>query len=118
MDLHTLQNTTAHAKFQSVMSSLLIAQLRFPKMEIPLLLCLWHWRLATVSQLPVSTMNSQLTSHKVKVMLQPTVKRPVCLGIKPHQDQIFVTARQLCVYSWGTLSVERAGLSFTIAAGP
>jgi hypothetical protein len=47
---------------------------------------------------------------KAKVMLRPTVSRPVCLGVKPHlgpQDQIFITARQLRVSSCGAPSLTR-----------
>jgi hypothetical protein len=62
---------------------------------------------------------------RVKLMLRPTVSRAVCLGIKHPPgayDQIFVTVRQLRVCWCGSLSLslsdERTGLSFTIAAGP
>jgi hypothetical protein len=46
---------------------------------------------------------------KVKVMLRPTVSRPVCLGIynpPGAQDQIFITVRQMQV-SCGALSLTR-----------
>jgi hypothetical protein len=52
-------------------------------------------------------------------MLQPTVSRPVSLGIKHPSwvyNQICITFRQLLV--WGALYDERTDLSFTIAAGP
>jgi hypothetical protein len=60
---------------------------------------------------------------KVKVMLRPTVSRPVCLGIKHRSgtyDQIFSTVRQLVggLLMWGALFDDRTGLSFTIAPGP
>jgi hypothetical protein len=47
---------------------------------------------------------------KVKVILRPTVSRPVCLGIKHPSgayDQIFVTVGQLLVCSCGALSLTR-----------
>jgi hypothetical protein len=59
----------------------------------------------------------------LSLMLLPTVSRPVCLRIKHPSgayDQIFITVRQLRVCWYGALSLsdERTGLSFTIAAGP
>jgi hypothetical protein len=63
--------------------------------------------------------NSQV---KVKVMLRPTVIRPVCLGTKHPfgaYDQIFTTCVTVTVlFLWGALSDERSGLSFVCAAGP
>jgi hypothetical protein len=49
---------------------------------------------------------------KIKVMLWPTVSRPVCLGIKHlpgAYDQIFITVRQLRVCWCGALSLREDG---------
>jgi hypothetical protein len=58
---------------------------------------------------------------KVKIMLWPTVSRPVCLGIKHPcgaYDQIFITVRTvMCLLMWGAFSDKRTGLPFTAAAG-
>jgi hypothetical protein len=46
----------------------------------------------------------------VKVMLRPTVSRPMCLGVKHPSgayDQIFITVRQLWVCWCGALSLTR-----------
>jgi hypothetical protein len=61
----------------------------------------------------------------LSLMLQPTVSRPVCLGIK-HPSGLMT--RFLLPYGirrtvaglliWGALSDERMGLSFTLASGP
>jgi hypothetical protein len=55
-------------------------------------------------------------------MLQPTISRPVCLGIKHPSgayDQIFITSQTVAgLLMWGAVSEERTRLSFTIAAGP
>jgi hypothetical protein len=57
-------------------------------------------------------------------MLRPTVSRPACLGVNHRSgayDKIFITVRQLPVFGVGrslSLSDERMGLPFAIAAGP
>jgi hypothetical protein len=55
-------------------------------------------------------------------MLQPSVRRPVCLGITHPSgayDQIFYYCQGVAgLLIWGALSDERTGLPFTIAAGP
>jgi hypothetical protein len=61
-------------------------------------------------------------SLEVKVILRPTVSRPVCLGVKHpsgDQDQIFITVKTVAgLLMWGTHSNKKTGLSFTIVAGP
>jgi hypothetical protein len=60
-------------------------------------------------------------SLQVKVMLRPTVSRPVCYGIKHPsraQDQIFYYCQTVAgLLMWGAISDERTGL-FKITAGP
>jgi hypothetical protein len=64
---------------------------------------------------------SPLTRVKVKVMLRPTVSRPVSwnkapiLGLRPDFNYC-QTVSDLLI--WGALSDERISLSFAIVAGP
>jgi hypothetical protein len=64
---------------------------------------------------------SDLSVLSLSLMLRPTVSRPVCLGIKHPSgayDQIFYCQTGTGLLLWGALSDDRAGLSFTIGAGP
>jgi hypothetical protein len=71
----------------------------------------------------VDSVDSDILTQQVKakVMLRPTVIRPVYLGVKHPsgaQDQICVTVRQLRVVDVRRPPWRRTGLSFTVAAGP
>jgi hypothetical protein len=62
----------------------------------------------------------QACAVKAKVTLRPTVREPVCLGVKPHlgHKTRFLLLSVVGLFMWGALSDERTGLSFTITAGP
>jgi hypothetical protein len=64
---------------------------------------------ASLWLMAIWALTSELKSQ-VKVMLRPTVSRPVCLGIKHPSwtyDQIFITVRRLRVCWCGALSLTR-----------
>jgi hypothetical protein len=57
----------------------------------------------------------------LRLMLRPTVSRPVCLAIKHPSGayaQTFISQTVEGVLMWDAFSYGRTGLSFTIAAGP
>jgi hypothetical protein len=58
------------------------------------------------------TLSAKKVKVKVKVILRPTISRPVCLGIKPPSgafDQIFITVRRLRVCWYGAPCLEPRG---------
>jgi hypothetical protein len=65
-----------------------------------------------LSRIPGSPLT--VTQVKVKVMLRPTVSRPVYLGVKPHlgPKPRFLLQSDSCGF------VHESGLSFTTAVGP
>jgi hypothetical protein len=72
----------------------------------------WHY---------ASTITRICAGRIVKVMLRPTVSRPVCLGVTPPiraPTPDLYYCQTVAGLTWGALSDERTGLSFTIAAGP
>jgi hypothetical protein len=57
----------------------------------------------------------------LSLMLRPTARQPVCLGIKHPSgayDQIFITVRPLRLSWCGALPLMRRRVSFTVAAAP
>jgi hypothetical protein len=50
-------------------------------------------------------------------MLQPTVSRLVCLGVKHPRTDFYYCQIVADLLMWGTLFDRRMGPSFTIAAG-
>jgi hypothetical protein len=70
--------------------------------------------------LPTSFLRDEITGNQsqVKVILRPTVSRPVFLGEKSYLGSIITVKIVAGLLSWGALSEGTNGLSFTIAAGP
>jgi hypothetical protein len=93
--------------------------------EVPLLLSSCPYRLSYVPQiiqdLKRTSHDCQPTGFKVKVVLRQTVSQPVCFGVKPPiwgPTPDLYYCNTVMYFMCGTLSDERMGLSFTIAAGP
>jgi hypothetical protein len=59
---------------------------------------------------------------EVKIMLRPTVSRPVCFAVKhpvgTQAQNFYYCQTSASLLMWGALSDEGAGLSFTIPSGP
>jgi hypothetical protein len=116
--LYTSQITIGHITFsQSVSSGVQRWTFSF----------LWVAELSPASATSFSQLNhsgylTAIGKVKFKVMLRPTVSRPVCLGIKHPicglRPDLYYCQTVPGLLIWGALSDERAGLWFTITPGP
>jgi hypothetical protein len=125
---YTLQTTTTHTHTQSRV-------LRYCPVHFRSSFCASFFRSFPATSYPsaqqldhfneLSTEHSRLKLYqvKVKVILQPTVTRPVCLGISPPSrtndqclflHEIFLDSCELAIVD--ALSDERTALYFTLAA--
>jgi hypothetical protein len=111
----TARNKWLH-KTRSILAGLWLASL---------LACLVMWLISFRVTLRLSSalrMTYEWRTNPFSLILRPTVRRPVCLGIDhPSRayDQIFITVKTVAgLLIWGALSDGRTDLSFTIAAGP
>jgi hypothetical protein len=75
-------------------------------------LAVQRWKYSTPSPL------GDLETVKVKVMLRPTVSRPVCLGVWSLRPDLYYCRTAAGFLMWGALSDESTGLPFTIVTGP